>query len=223
MNSNQIVYATYAHHAKKSDSTHSITYGDLEICLREGAFYFVSKNGAKITNIRQINFTTSILKGITSDITTISPEEQKYYALSAFPKVISIGRYKFCEEFIENFLNSIDQKADRIHTHAINDITNLQTELNNRSLTTHTHTLAISNITNLQTELNNRSLTTHTHPISSITNLQTELNNKSSTSHSHAEFANAIDVLRMVNNQQTGNFILEGNWTVTSRGKIGRW
>ena len=82
--------------------------------MREGAFYFVSKNGAKLTNIRQINFTTSILKGITNDITTISPEEQKYYASSAFPKIITIGRYQLCEAFIEAFLKSIDQKVDRI-------------------------------------------------------------------------------------------------------------
>ena len=56
----------------------------------------------------------------------------------------------------------------------------LQSELDNRSLTTHTHTLAIANITNLQTELNNRSLTSHTHTlaISNITNLQTELNDR---------------------------------------------
>ena len=114
MNSNQIVFATFAHHARKADSTNSLIYGDLEISLREGAFYFVSKNGAKLTNIRQINFTTSILKGITSDITTISPEEQKYYALSAFPKIITIGRYQLCEAFIENMLKSIDQKVDKI-------------------------------------------------------------------------------------------------------------
>ena len=127
MNSNQIVYATFAHHARKADSTNTLIYGDLEICLREGAFYFVSKNGAKITNIRQINFTTSILKGITSDITTISPEEQKYYALSAFPKIITIGPFQFCEEFIENFLKSIDQKADRTQTQ--NDITKIYSEV----------------------------------------------------------------------------------------------
>ena len=88
----------------------SLIYGDLEICLREGAFYFASKNGAKLTNIRQINLTTSILKGITNVITTISPGEQKYYASSAFPKIITIGRYQFTEAFIEAFLKNIDQK-----------------------------------------------------------------------------------------------------------------
>ena len=105
---------TFAHHARKADSTNSLIFGDLEKCLHEGAFYFISKNGAKYTNIGQINFTISILKGITSDITTISPEEQKYYVLSAFPKIITIGRYQLCEAFIENMLKSIDQKADRI-------------------------------------------------------------------------------------------------------------
>ena len=51
--------------------------------------------------------------------------------------------------------------SKKIHKHAINDITNWQNELNNRSLTTHIHT--INDITNLQNELNNRSLTTHSH------------------------------------------------------------
>ena len=59
--------------------------------------------------------------------------------------------------------------------------TNLQNQLNNRSLTTRTHTYGINDITNLQTELNNRSITTHTHhfAIKDIVNLQTELNNRS--------------------------------------------
>ena len=42
------------------------------------------------------------------------------------------------------------------------------------ALTNHTHSFGINDITNLQTELNNRSLTTHTHAISNITNLQKE-------------------------------------------------
>ena len=103
MNSNQIVYATFAHHAKKADSTHSLTYGYLEICLRVGAFYSVSKSGAKITNIRQINFTTSILKGITGDITIISPEEQKYYALSAFQRLLQLVVIKYVKRFLKLF------------------------------------------------------------------------------------------------------------------------
>ena len=72
--------------------------------LAWGCILFCLKNGAKLTNIRQINFTTSILKGTTSDITTISPEEQKYYALSVFPKNITIGGSQFTEAFIEAFL-----------------------------------------------------------------------------------------------------------------------
>jgi hypothetical protein len=53
------------------------------------------------------------------------------------------------------------EKSDLNHEHSIANITNLQTELNNRSLTGHTHTIA--NISNLQNELNNRSLTNHSH------------------------------------------------------------
>ena len=86
-----------------------------------------------------------------------------------------------------NLQNELNNRSLTTHTHSINNITNLQTELNNRSLTTHTHTFGINDITNLQTELNNRSLTTHTHNygINDITNLQNELNNKSLTTYTH--------------------------------------
>ncbi|KAI5522046.1 hypothetical protein TVAGG3_0573390, partial [Trichomonas vaginalis G3] len=53
----------------------------------------------------------SKIKGITDDITSIPPEEQRYYALNAFPKVLKIGRFNLNEEFIEGFLNDIMKKA----------------------------------------------------------------------------------------------------------------
>ncbi|KAI5523642.1 phage tail repeat-like family, partial [Trichomonas vaginalis G3] len=55
----------------------------------------------------------SKIKGITDDITSIPPEEQRYYALNAFPKVLKIGRFNLNEEFIEGFLNDIMKKADK--------------------------------------------------------------------------------------------------------------
>ncbi|KAI5515561.1 hypothetical protein TVAGG3_0478900 [Trichomonas vaginalis G3] len=54
----------------------------------------------------------SKIKGITDDITSIPPEEQRYYALNAFPKVLKIGRFNLNEEFIKGFLNDIEKKAD---------------------------------------------------------------------------------------------------------------
>ncbi|KAI5511692.1 hypothetical protein TVAGG3_0737770, partial [Trichomonas vaginalis G3] len=55
----------------------------------------------------------SKIKGITDDITSIPPEEQRYYALNAFPKVLKIGRFNLNEEFIEGFLNDIMKKVDK--------------------------------------------------------------------------------------------------------------
>ncbi|KAI5533150.1 hypothetical protein TVAGG3_0379300, partial [Trichomonas vaginalis G3] len=55
----------------------------------------------------------SKIKGITDDITSIPPEEQRYYALNAFPKVLKIGRFNLNEEFIEGFLNDIMKKTDK--------------------------------------------------------------------------------------------------------------
>ncbi|KAI5502372.1 phage tail repeat-like family, partial [Trichomonas vaginalis G3] len=57
----------------------------------------------------------SKIKGITDDITSIPPEEQRYYALNAFPKVLKIGRFNLNEEFIKGFLNDIMKKANLVY------------------------------------------------------------------------------------------------------------
>ena len=48
------------------------------------------------------------------------------------------------------------------------------------------HTHAISDITNLQSTLNGKASSNHTHPISDITNLQSTLDGKASSNHTHA-------------------------------------
>lgn len=67
-------------------------------------------------------------------------------------------------------------KANVGHTHAISEITNLQSKLDGKANVGHTH--AISEITNLQSTLNGKANSSHTHSISQITNLQTTLDNK---------------------------------------------
>ena len=111
--------------------------------------------------------------------------------------------------------NTIIPKDLTVNGNIINS--NLQNELNNRSLTTHTHTYGVKDIVNLQTELNNRSLTTHTHNyaftnhihseysltththkygIHDIATLQTELNNRSLITHTHTYGINDITNLQ---------------------------
>ncbi|KAI5553309.1 hypothetical protein TVAGG3_0240680, partial [Trichomonas vaginalis G3] len=108
-----ITYAIYAYNSKTAEQTQRLKYGDLEIILKNGHFEFVCKGGAVISNIKEILFMNSKIKGITDDITSIPPEEQRYYALNAFPKVLKIGRFNLNEEFIKGFLNDIMEKADK--------------------------------------------------------------------------------------------------------------
>lgn len=99
------------------------------------------------------------------------------------------------------------------HTHAIADVTNLQTSLdakqpivsgisdteigylegvtsliqaqiNGKAATSHSH--AIADVTNLQTSLDGKAATSHSHAISDVTSLQTSLDGKAATSHTHA-------------------------------------
>jgi hypothetical protein len=76
--------------------------------------------------------------------------------------------------------SALNGKSDITHSHAINDVTNLQTTLDNlrndvdgKAPTSHTHTK--SQITDFA----------HTHAISDVTNLQTSLNGKADVSHNH--------------------------------------
>ncbi|KAI5504622.1 phage tail repeat-like family [Trichomonas vaginalis G3] len=108
-----ITYATYAYNSKTAEQTQRLKYGDLEIVLKNDHFEFVCKGGAVISNIKEILFMNSKIKGITDDITSIPPEEQRYYALNASPKVLKIGRFNLNEEFIEGFLNDIMKKVDK--------------------------------------------------------------------------------------------------------------
>ncbi|KAI5528458.1 hypothetical protein TVAGG3_0309160, partial [Trichomonas vaginalis G3] len=108
-----ITYAIYAYNSKTAEQTQRLKYGDLEIVLKNEHFEFVCKGGAVISNIKEILFMNSKIKGITDDITSIPPEEQRYYALNAFPKVLKIGRFNLNEEFIKGFLNDIMKKADK--------------------------------------------------------------------------------------------------------------
>jgi hypothetical protein len=66
--------------------------------------------------------------------------------------------------------------AAAIHTHAIGDVTGLQTALDGKAATVHTH--AIGDVTGLQTALDGKAATVHTHAIGDVTGLQTALDGK---------------------------------------------
>ena len=76
----------------------------------------------------------------------------------------------------KQYLDRINGKANVGHTHAISEITNLQTSLNGKADVGHGH--AISDITNLQSTLNGKANAGHTHTISQINTLQNALDSK---------------------------------------------
>ena len=75
-----------------------------------------------------------------------------------------------------------DPRTPTSHSHAIADVTSLQTTLDGKALSSHTH--AIANVTGLQTALDSKQAsgsyapTSHSHAISDVTNLQTTLDGK---------------------------------------------
>ena len=75
-----------------------------------------------------------------------------------------------------------DPRTPTSHSHAIADVTSLQTTLDGKALSSHTH--AIANVTGLQTALDGKQAsgsyapTAHSHAISDVTNLQTTLDGK---------------------------------------------
>lgn len=66
--------------------------------------------------------------------------------------------------------------AARSHSHAVSDVTGLQSALNGKAATSHTH--GMSDVTGLQNALDGKASSTHTHAMSDVTGLQDALNAK---------------------------------------------
>lgn len=66
--------------------------------------------------------------------------------------------------------------ATKSHSHAISDVTGLQSSLNGKAATSHTH--AVSDVTGLQNALDGKASSTHTHGMSDVTGLQDALDAK---------------------------------------------
>lgn len=90
-------------------------------------------------------------------------------------------------------------KADATHTHAISDVTNLQTTLDGKAAASHTHTVSqISDLTATAAEINKldglTATTTELNYVDGVTsNIQTQLDGKAASSHSHTITATATD------------------------------
>ena len=77
-----------------------------------------------------------------------------------------------------------DGKADKVHTHAIADVTDLQDALDGKAASTHAH--AIADVTGLQGALDGKAASAHTHAIADVNGLQDALDGKAASAHIHA-------------------------------------
>ena len=113
-----------------------------------------------ITDKSQINSILSELNSLQSDITILSNSLQ---AMAFAADVVdanklygrSLGNWaEITMANISGLQTALQNKADLLHSHSINDINQLQSALDGKSNTVHSH--LISNITNLQNELDAR-------------------------------------------------------------------
>ncbi|KAI5491335.1 phage tail repeat-like family [Trichomonas vaginalis G3] len=186
-----ITYAIYAYNSKTAEQTQRLKYGDLEIVLKNEHFEFVCKGGAVISNIKEILFMNSKIKGITDDITSIPPEEQRYYALNAFPKVLKIGRFNLNEEFIEGFLNELMKKADKEYVNEkdneINGKVEWYHEWTSKILKTKADTGWVSGCLDLKAD--KTYVDDELMKKADKTYVNTELNKKADKNHTHNSFS----------------------------------
>jgi hypothetical protein len=77
---------------------------------------------------------------------------------------------------IQNLQSTLEGKADDVHSHVMTDVAGLLDELAGKASTTHNH--AIADVTDLQTTLDGKASTEHTHDIADVTNLQSYLDAK---------------------------------------------
>lgn len=78
------------------------------------------------------------------------------------------------EQKITTLGESLNNKADKVHTHEIADVNELQTVLDNKASLEHSH--AITDVANLQEKLDGKSDTGHVHDITEVTDLVDTLN-----------------------------------------------
>lgn len=76
-------------------------------------------------------------------------------------------------------------KADKTHTHSVNDVPGLQTTLDGKASASHTH--QVSQVVGLQAALDGKSSTGHTHTMDQVSGLSSALSGKSAVGHTHTK------------------------------------
>ncbi len=223
--------------AGKAPTTHSHVIGDVtnlqtELNNKLNTSAVVSSNSTTASEVYNVVYVNTELAGkaptthshVIGDVTNLQTELNNRFLVS---DVVSSNSTTAGQVYDVVYVNSaISGRAAASHTHPISEITNLQTELNNKVNTSvvksNNSTTAgdVYDVRYVNTELlainsalSNVAASSHTHPISDITNLQTELNNKVNTSvvkNANSTTAGDVYDVRHVNTELTGKLNLSG-------------
>ncbi len=167
------INAAFANHAKIAEC---VSNGDLKFYIDSPKKEFVIKYGSKtITfsaneqkiSLKSIQFDEGIINGITDSF------------------IIPSSKIALSTVWGMSIKNDLSNKADKNHTHKINEVNNLQTSLDNKSDKGHKH--GVDDVNGLQTSLDSKTNVGHKHNVSDVNNLQTSLDLKSNLTHKHDE------------------------------------
>ena len=167
------INAAFANHAKIAEC---VSNGDLKFYIDSPKKEFVIKYGSKtITfsaneqkiSLKSIQFDEGIINGITDSF------------------IIPSSKIALSTVWGMSIKNDLSNKADKNHTHKINEVNNLQTSLDNKSDKGHKH--GVDDVNGLQTSLDSKTNVVHKHNVSDVNNLQSSLDLKSNLTHKHDE------------------------------------
>ena len=109
--------------------------------------------------------------------------------------------------------------ATKSHSHAISDVTGLQSALNGKAASSHTH--GMSDVTGLQNALDGKASSTHTHAMSDVTGLQDALNAKADADAVPSSCVTYAETLPTASNGAPGCVIVTGATSETqTRGHV---
>lgn len=109
--------------------------------------------------------------------------------------------------------------AAKSHSHAISDVTGLQSALNGKAASSHTH--AVSDVTGLQNALDGKAALSHTHGMTDVTGLQDALNAKADADAIPSSCVTYADTLPTASDGAPGCVIVTGATSETqTRGHV---
>ena len=109
--------------------------------------------------------------------------------------------------------------AAKSHSHAISDVTGLQSALNGKAASSHSH--AVSDVTGLQNALDGKAASSHSHAVSDVTGLQDALDAKADADAIPSSCVTYADTLPTASDSAPGCVIVTGATSETqTRGHV---